>query len=96
MSTKTVQHMPGPWRFVECLEIEGQGNAYEVEIQDFTIAHVFSGPDMEANARLIALAPELLEHLRLATSGDPEEHGPEFWEKWNQDAEKLIAKAEGK
>jgi len=55
------KHTPGPW------EADGQ-NIVTCHEADIGIAKVFSnlGQPMKANAELIAAAPELLEHLKLA------------------------------
>ena len=95
----TTQHTPGPWEAVE-------GNAHHgpfvTDIGDRTICDlytldgadrpaVFRPEEAEANARLIAAAPDLLaalEELCLA----PNKHRPEeYWE----DARAAIAKAKG-
>lgn len=57
-------HTPGPWRIAECPEIHGEGNAYEIETDGLTIAHVYADESMSANAALISAAPDLLESVR--------------------------------
>ena len=61
-------HTPGPWT------ARKEGGTWYVEVghdQDyFDICELFGGGDkMEANARLIAAAPELLEALKKAIQG---------------------------
>ncbi len=58
------KHTPGPWR------IEGAGHMHAAGStalmhENYCIA-VFRGVDSDANARLIAAAPDLLDALRLA------------------------------
>jgi hypothetical protein len=60
------KHTPGPWRMVECPEIHDEGNAYEIEVDGQTIAHIYASEDMDANARLVSAAPDMLEALKAA------------------------------
>ena len=55
------KHTPGPW----AVERDAEGRLHVVEGDFLDVAEVgyLSGPDPEANARLIAAAPELLEAL---------------------------------
>lgn len=73
----TAQHTPGPWRADDTEEIVG---SYEEGDRDFafTRAHIYDGsggivaevyahtdiPTVDANARLIAAAPDLLDEYR--------------------------------
>lgn len=64
MSNAKTKHTPGPWRS------EQHGGKMEIWNQNTHIAtintlHVAGPVDDAANARLIAAAPELLEHIRL-------------------------------
>ena len=60
MTAKTAQHTPGPWRATQ-----GQlGSIVLVGVNGRAVAKIFrdgNRDDFEANARLIAAAPELLE-----------------------------------
>ena len=83
METK---HTPGPWA------IDGEGTNAMVRGADLTIVavrHRLTGPTHEANARLIAAAPELLEALESILS-DACDNGA-YWDK----ARAAIAKARG-
>ncbi len=74
MSEKQVTHTPGPWHYSEV--IKGRDQYYRQIRADFKIAEVHachSGvagskkgrEEDQANARLIASAPELLEQCKL-------------------------------
>ena len=73
-------HTPGPWT------ARREGGTWYVEVgrdQDyFDICELFGGGDkMEANARLIAAAPELLDALKdLDTRIMPEERKYDEWD----------------
>ncbi len=63
-SSNDSKHTPGPWR------IEGAGHMHAAGStalmhENYCIA-VFRGVDSDANARLIAAAPDMLDALRLA------------------------------
>lgn len=99
-------HTPGPWATVDAewmiSQRSGMGYRYfpvRSSGQTWDIANVFADeddPEMLANARLIAAAPELLQELKRLLS---------MWEKaigWEKDymdmgdaARAAIAKAEG-
>lgn len=104
------RHTPGPWFFVKRFLISRQsympGYVAEIAICEFTPDEI---PN-EANARLIAAAPELLEGLKgmisLLDSGYlvrniDDDHKPDFALKQIEPVRKLkvavdaIAKAEG-
>lgn len=90
------KHTPGPWSVAR----HGYGTFYEAHA---FIEHSVCGiwwPDgnveQEANARLIAAAPELLEALKRLTEGMEASGG---WDGDDEDfdtAMKAIAKAEGR
>jgi len=90
MDTK---HTPGPWDLA-------QG---ENEITVYTDATIATVPDSleswEANARLIAAAPDLLAALELISQGPDEfDHSADIWEELEgcrRVARKAIAKATG-
>lgn len=52
----TQAHSPGPWKFQE----HGIGTVYDATDCFVAVAFPVTGPVMEANARLIAAAPDLL------------------------------------
>lgn len=92
----TTKHTPGPW------ETPGEDGGERVisyrtkKGKRYTLAHVYDGEtaNMEANARLIAAAPELLDALEgvLQVDCDSEDwHQDEAWER----AKNAIAKAKG-
>src|SRR5690606_19394978 len=59
------KHTPGPWA------VDGKGSQAIVRANDLrivSIRHRLDGDEHEANARLIAAAPELLEALQLLMS----------------------------
>jgi hypothetical protein len=103
-------HTPGPWWVDEdgdylCV-CEGEVNDCGEREEIATLAcnrpsHRHCQPD---NARLIAAAPELLEMLRRgadavgSVEADCDEHGIDCYpaRHWWQDADRLIAKAEGR
>jgi hypothetical protein len=97
MNTETkAKHTPGPW------EIEGDTDIYSQEGELLASAYGFfdaarnlkDTPETQANARLIATAPELLQALKLLRD--------ELAGRWLDDldcfkqAEAAIAKAEGR
>ena len=98
MKTETVKHTPGPWIY----DMEGNyftiGLSWEddgfktrhatIKIGQIVAKTVGISPICEANARLIAAAPELLEAAVYALSEDPGE--------WKQKLANAIAKAKGK
>lgn len=94
------KHTPGPWSrvgtFVHALSDDG-ANQFCALVQD---AHTPTQV-LEANARLIAAAPELLEALQqtlaqcLAWQGEPNEYSCEIHSKIIRQARAAIAKALG-
>lgn len=77
--TKT-QHTPGPWKRRWSHETRGDGSTIETGrihgARDVKIAELALTANVDADARLIAAAPELLEALKeteraLAVSGTP-------------------------
>ena len=83
-------HTPAPWKVIETWRFDHAGNQRDalVIVNDDSNADVLSGTNAEANARLIAAAPELLAALKALMD---DRHN---WEAW-LDAENVIAKAEG-
>ena len=91
----TAQHTPGPWtqgtseNGVECVWLDGHTESVRGMGDDGT----WIDCNTEANARLIAAAPELLESLKSAIARQayrPGE-GPDWWEQGRA----AIAKATG-
>lgn len=58
------QHTPGPWH------INRDGNDVE-NVNDAGVCAMYADETSEANARLIAAAPEMLEALRIAVNNVP-------------------------
>lgn len=81
----TTKHTPGPWR------LWGKADPSQV-ISDATgfIAQTLGGND-EANARLIAAAPELLEALKNLDEAYCRSGGPLTRAERNEDRKRLIA-----
>jgi hypothetical protein len=84
-------HTPGPWSVVDG-EIEAEGAAVaSVDRHELNPACV----DAEANARLIAAAPELLEALDYLYNWTKDVGGDEAFHDWRRRAAAAIAKATG-
>jgi hypothetical protein len=86
------KHTAGPWAMSEARALDGEGWAYEIDTPEWSIAHVFPHDDMEANACLIAAAPELLAALGAILTAD----GIDYWGEGDtamQNARAAIAKA---
>jgi len=83
-----VNHTPGPWKFAL---FDADPNQAFVQWKSGYAAVHGAREGREANARLIATAPEMLEALKLASSiiGHPDDSV-------SQSIVELIAKAEGK
>ncbi len=87
----TTKHTPGPWsvKKTNC----GHG---AVTAGTYTLRHNWDGlgsqEEMDANARLIAASPELLDALKLAL----EAHDYPGREGWAENARAAISKAEGR
>lgn len=56
------KHTPGPWRVGQKAQIRTAGDYFDQEIVSFT-GQQFPAETVEANARLIAAAPEMLDAL---------------------------------
>jgi hypothetical protein len=86
-------HTPGPWTY----HADGEANHYTLMRSDggWLISFLHNGEQwtltQEANARLMAAAPEMLEALKNLENDDGSTMPPSAW-KLVQDA---IAKAEG-
>lgn len=95
MTTKTAQFTPGPWS----VKHDNEHDETLLQNEHTTIATVWrTEPAYEANATLIAAAPELLEALRLIgcqSVGDDWTY-QQAYEFIKATARKAIAKAEGR
>ena len=66
MSEKQVTHTPGPWAIEDCTPGESTGLRFAINSKNNVIARTTDGwKEAQANARLIASAPELLEMCKL-------------------------------
>ena len=64
MSETQVTHTPGPWAIEDCTPGESTGLRFAINSKDNVIARTTDGwKEAQANARLIAAAPELHEVL---------------------------------
>ncbi len=97
-----MRHTPGPWRAAGPHDVNGEPVAYIYQEQEgqshaLAIVRMDSKTSPEANARLIAAAPELLEVAQnaLAFLSVSSETG-EYKDHLSQRLEQAIAKAEGK
>lgn len=90
-------HTPGPWRWKDAGECDSYRglliNKRIVAANSVSPGIVFGGlgAESEANARLIAAAPELLEACKAFVEGDESRFMPGY-----HDALAAIAKAEGR
>ena len=89
-------HTPGPWKVIEPDEFTEPWRKDVCHFQDngdcITVANVRVAPpigETEANARLIAVAPELLDFVRNVAATQCSTHY------FHGQAEELISKAEG-
>lgn len=87
-------HTPGPWASVQSNGVKNGVIAVDDDANDQFYIGKMSGPDAEANARLIATAPELLEALEEAVQWDSHdsEGVPAVW---LEKARAALAKARG-
>jgi hypothetical protein len=53
------KHTPGPWSVLEVRNLDGEGWAREIEAADLTVALIYADVNMDADARLIAAAPDM-------------------------------------
>lgn len=89
------KHTPGPWNVIEGVA-DGGGIAIGPDLEDVGphALVTFNGGESEANARLIAAAPEMLDALRLCLAG-MEGELPEGCQNLHGDIRVLLAKIEG-
>ena len=83
----STQHTPGPWQYKRTSGFDYGSTAYWVP-------GICTNIDTEANARLIAAAPELLEALK-AVLDNPYREGTASHERVKDIARAAIAKATG-
>ena len=66
MSEKQETFTPGPWSIEDCTPGESTGLRFAINSKDNVIARTTDGwKEAQANARLIAAAPEMLEMCKL-------------------------------
>lgn len=92
---------PWPWRVVGYADEDERDGAVAVVARDgFIVAEVLKWPQQDANARLIAAAPDMYEALREcplpSTMGDVEEHYHRFYDWYNKHVTAAMSKAEGR
>lgn len=102
------KHTPGPWEFIDATKVAGMKfspkcviKAGQKQIADFSWndkSPWFPTKDeSQANARLIAAAPDLLKALKdMLSEFDTDEFGSEGQMRTCAKAEAVIAKAEGR
>ena len=96
MNNKT-SYTPGPWKLEKTCLVTIQSTQARAILSGVTplmsqFTAFCDGPDMEANARLVATAPELLTALQALLAKAQQIAGPFFADEV-MDAEKAIAKA---
>ena len=66
------KHTPGPWGVREAREMEGMDFDIVTDGPEYAVASLYChmGESVEADARLIAAAPELLEALEYLVTAD--------------------------
>ncbi|MFA5898819.1 MAG: hypothetical protein WC829_06865 [Hyphomicrobium sp.] len=66
MTDTMKKHTPGPWRVIRQNDIPTAVMAPHPDLGGYGVCLIVVGPEMEANARLIAAAPALVEALQEA------------------------------
>lgn len=94
----SVQHTPGPWTIYKTVNVMGGSDGRRLVAnagghQDNRVADNGNGEN-EANARLIAAAPDLLAALKLVTSKTAVDYAT--YQESFESARVIIAKAEWK
>ena len=84
-------HTPGPWTAHGCTLYAGPNRLAQTWDAEYD---GLPTPEMEANARLIAKAPELLEALKWALSQISDDLDPDHQEAL-QNAQAVVQRAEG-
>ena len=93
MSKQETSHTPGPWEV-----FESHAGTYVIDsAEQSAVCRIEWCLEDEANARLIASAPEMLDALkRLCSKFGVDDNGsPRDWTEWRE-ARAVIAKAEGR
>lgn len=90
------EHTPGPWKYEWGVKVGGFTQSFDIYTEDEKelIGYVEHSDNIEANARLVATAPELLEALQELTTGHKKEGSTE-WANAYTKAARAIAKATG-
>ena len=95
MSETQVTHTPGPWAIEDCTPGESTGLRFAINSKDNVIARTTDGwKEAQANARLIAAAPEM--HEVLSELLDALEISKNYG--WDEEYEKVravLAKVKG-
>jgi hypothetical protein len=92
----TQTHTPGPWELnTQDTGLNDSGTILGAGVVIVPDIYGRSKAECDANARLIAAAPELLEELK-TLSQLVAAHIPDEAENWNRAALAAIAKAEGR
>lgn len=91
----TSKHTPGPWRLDPCWDIIGNTDQGTGVVCDVTHGAYFQPGEAEANGRLIAAAPELLDALQAVLKLEPPLQSKKEMAAWNR-VRRSIAKAEGR
>lgn len=96
-------HTPGPWKIHPYINnFGGRNETKDVGPSGRAVCEVFGafeapfGAESEANARLIAAAPEMLEALRTLVAAISYNQNPDTLLRESEFAREVIAKAEGK
>lgn len=89
------QHTPGPWEIDQAIR---HGFTVYSEQSGFIVGYMdeegrYGAVESEANARLIAAAPDLLEALETIVATERDRHG--YHPAWTDQARAAIAKARG-
>jgi len=85
------KHTPGPWKVKDCRPDVSTRQVWTDESRGSVMIATTGGTDKEANARLIAAAPDLLEALR-CVQGHYAIEGTHL----GRQVDAAIAKAEGR
>ena len=95
-------HTKGPWELILNYDNNLKGSIkgrHTIKDSDgWNIARIWeSAPNAEANARLIAAAPDMLEALQWYVDNDDTSYGEEdaYWEAGRDKATEAIRKAKG-
>lgn len=92
LEPKEIRHTPGPWRISDFERLAGEDSRCIMGADGFAVAWIDGSTikEHEADARLIAAAPDLLDALKEVVRISDRKHNA--WDK----AHAAIAKAEGR